>query len=263
MVEGQSRTPMTGYEPSKEGMIESAHRRPWRAVRQEDEVVNAPPRGPVGPGRIYAPDARDQLYAVTTEALDFVMERASAADRPAWKTGPRTDQGTMPSCVGHAWFNFLQAAPIMTRKRKLPPPTEIYHGAQRMDEWPGEAYAGTSVRGGAKYVQSLGLIHSYHWIYDLETLDYYLNAIGPVIIGIDWFQGMNRTRGGFVSPTGAKRGGHAFMVNDKSIPKDAYSCINSWGLEWGENGRFFIDRQDMQYLLFGLNGEACAAIEVT
>jgi hypothetical protein len=213
-------------------------------------------------GRIYAPDVRDMKYGVTEAFIREQADSLAKKDRTAWKIGAITDQGNESSCVGHAWSGSLRAAPIMERKgRDLPSPFKIYKGAQDNDEWPGNNYEGTSVRGGAKYLRKVGLLKSYHWIYSMDVLVETLNNVGPVVIGIDWFEGMFRTRGGFVSPTGKWAGGHAFYVNDYTPVRDAFSCLNSWGAEWGEKGRFFIDRKDMNYLVFGLSGEACCGVE--
>jgi hypothetical protein len=214
---------------------------------------------PVGPGRIYSPDPRDKDFVVTEDEIRALAD--TAKDRRAWKISGITNQGDQPHCVGHAWSGFLNAAPIMTRQRTLPSPLTIYTNAQKIDEWEGEDYEGTSVRAGAKYLQQKGLILEYHWIYDRDTLDEYLNVIGPVVVGIDWFAGMDRTRGGYVTPEGRWRGGHAFYVIDKHPNRMAYQCVNSWDYDWGEQGKFWIDEQDMEYLLFALNGEACTAIE--
>lgn len=210
---------------------------------------------PGGLGRVYIPDPRDRMFS---------MARVVGTMKPTtrhWKIGPVLDQGMTSQCVGFAWAQFLHSAPIMTRDRTLPRPEAIYNMAQTMDEWTGEAYEGTSVRGGAKALLSLGLIKSYVWADSMPTLKRFVSEIGPVVAGTDWFGGMDRTRGGFTIPEGRYRGGHAFLIIGWSESRRAFRCVNSWG-EWGEGGRFWIDEADMQYLIFQANGEACSAVEV-
>ena len=41
----------------------------------------------------------------------------------------------------------------------------------------------------------------------------------------------------------------------------AYRALNSWGTEWGQDGRFWVRQDDMRALLEDLAGEASSAIE--
>lgn len=218
----------------------------------------------VGPGRVYAPDERDRSYPVTDEIIAKMAERVKlvAGDRHAWKTGPVLDQGDDPACVGYGWSGFLSAAPVMTHhNRILPDPLELYFAAQKVDEWEGEDYDGTSVRAGAKVLQTLGLIKEYRWSTDRDQLREWLNTVGPAVIGIDWFNAMYRTRGGYIVPAGRLEGGHCVYIVDYSPSQRAYRIVNSWGVGWGEKGRAWVDEDDMEHLLFKMNGEVCHAIE--
>jgi len=210
-----------------------------------------------GLGRVYIPDPRDRAY----DMREVVKLRAAPTSK-VWRVGGVLDQGSTPQCVGYAWLQFLLSAPIMKRNRTLPTATTIYKAAQKVDEWPGERYDGTSVRAGAKVLQSLGLIKEYVWAKDLDTLKRFVMQRGPVVIGVDWFGGMDRTRGGYIVPEGASLGGHAILINGWSQSQKAFRMINSWGAEWGEKGKCWLDEADAEYLLFQANGEACSAIEV-
>jgi hypothetical protein len=211
-----------------------------------------------GTGRIYIPDPRDRAYSMAS-----AVRATGAVGSKVWKLAPeRLDQGTTSQCVGFSWKQFLTAAPIMHRDRALPAPAEIYKAAQKVDEWPGEAYEGTSVRAGAKVLKSLGLISGYLWAPDLDTMKRFIVQRGPVVVGTDWYQGMYRPRGGFVIPEGTYRGGHAYLVHGWSDTRRAFRVLNSWGESWGERGAAWVDETDMRYLIFQANGECCSAIEV-
>lgn len=208
-----------------------------------------------GLGRVYRPDPRDRMYAMETR-------EASSASK-MWRVGETGDQGNTPQCVGYAWRHFLAASPIMERiGRELPTATRIYNIAQTLDPWAGENYAGTSVRAGAEALRQLGLIKGYIWATDMASLKSHIQYRGPVVIGVDWFHPMFRPRGEYIVPAGSAVGGHAVLLHGWSEERKAFRGLNSWGKDWGNKGKFWLDEQDARYLIFQANGEACSAIEV-
>lgn len=98
------------------------------------------------------------------------------------------DQGSDPHCVGYSlsramsWLN-----------RQFYDADWLYHEAQKVDEWSGEDYDGTSVRGGCRVLnaqghrriyagQALGVyrihgIEAYRWITDVQDV---LEVVGGV-----------------------------------------------------------------------------------
>jgi hypothetical protein len=62
------------------------------------------------------------------------------------------DQGKEGACVGFAWSHELAAYPVRVEVDDEFARSKIYAEAQKIDEWPGEAYHGTSVLAGAKVV---------------------------------------------------------------------------------------------------------------
>lgn len=62
------------------------------------------------------------------------------------------DQGVEGACVG---FGISRYASLMNRLRY--DGFALYHEAQRIDEWPGENYSGTSVRAGLEVARTQGL----------------------------------------------------------------------------------------------------------
>lgn len=207
-----------------------------------------------GLGRLPAVDERDG---------QFRMVAGAPVTLPAYRyysTGPVLDQGPYPQCVGFAWRQWLSSALLKTKTGPAAP--TIYAEAQKVDEWPGENYAGTSVRGGAKVLQSLGHIERYVWSWDALTVkNFILNGDGTVVVGTDWHEGMNRIDGqGYIHPTGQNIGGHAYLLVGFSQDRNAFRIMNSWGRGWGQTGRAWISYNDMA-LLISRDGEACTATE--
>lgn len=212
-----------------------------------------------GLGRLPAVDPRDDDYPLRPRAVAGPLPNVRY-----WRMfSSPLDQGYEGSCVGHAWKHFLMASPVCTSgAREAPRATDIYRAAQKVDEWPGESYEGTSVRAGAKVLASLGLISEYNWARDIEVLSRYILTTGTVVMGTNWYGGMDTpNKEGFVKPTGGIRGGHAYLVIGYNRLRGVYRCINSWGKPYGQAGRFWIAGEDLGRLL-AEGGEACSAVEV-
>lgn len=209
-----------------------------------------------GKGRLIAKDDRDRAHLMrgATRPLSALPKSRY------WQTGRVMDQGMTQQCVGYAFRQFLTANPDRTLTG--PPAPEIYRLARQNDEWRGEDYEGTSVRGGAKALKKLGLIGEYLWAFDVDTLRRYVLGRGTVVMGTDWFSGMNEPdERGFIRPEGDPEGGHAWLISAYSRPKNAFWILNSWSEEWGQRGRAWIGIDDVAFLM-ERDGEACSAIEI-
>jgi hypothetical protein len=174
------------------------------------------------------------------------------------------EQGRTPHCVGYAWAHWLSDGPIIHPRAKLPTvdPVQIYRTAQTLDEMAGENYHGTTVRGGAKTLVKLGLIHSYYWAgNDFGALCRAVLEVGPVVVGTDWYEGMlNPSKTGMLRMAGRVIGGHCYVLNGINMKTGAFRLKNSWGRRWGIQGRAQISFADMQRLLRN-HGDACLATE--
>lgn len=210
-------------------------------------------------GRVYIPDERDKKYLIENKLyLSTPTFKSKFWDAEEWWG----DQGNTPQCVGYSWAHWIEDGPI--KHGGIAPivnPTLIYREAQKLDEWYGENYDGTSVRGGAKYLKNTGKISSYLWTYDLNVLINTLLTIGPVVVGTNWYYDMFfPNRNGLIKVSGRIAGGHAYVLNGVDTKTRLFRIKNSWGRSWGKNGFAFISFSDMQRLIKE-NGEICLAIE--
>jgi hypothetical protein len=212
-----------------------------------------------GLGRRHAPDSRDALYPIR-----LLMKKKRLPTSRFFRSGLVLDQGATSSCVGHAWRQFLSSAPLMTKAG--PDAFKIWNDAKAIDEWtdtnPGDE-EGTSVRAGVKVLQSLGHIASYVWAFSAgDCRDFILGGFGPLVFGTWWYGSMfDPDPAGFVTISGSPIGGHAYFVVGYSTQRDAFRCVNSWGREWGQSGRFWLPF-DLAHRLIQEDGEACAATEM-
>jgi hypothetical protein len=211
-------------------------------------------------GRVYIPDDRDNSFPMSTILKD-VKKRTH---RYWWPSGWWGDQGYTPQCVAYSWLHWVEDGPI-THDYAAPPvinPTTLYKECQKVDEWPGENYDGTSVRAGAKRLQAHKLISSYYWAWNVDTVVDALLTTGPVVVGTWWHYNMFfPDSAGLIKLGGGKAGGHAYLLNGVNTKTGLIRIKNSWGRQWGKGGHAYISIDEMDTLIRD-QGEACLATEV-
>lgn len=212
-----------------------------------------------GLGRVVIEDPRDEAFPMQSI---LPRETPGRTYRYWWPGGWWGDQGSTPQCVAYSWLHWLHDGPV-THERKPPfvPPVNLYKDAQAVDQWPGTNYDGTSVRAGAKILQSLGVIESYTWAWDLDTMIHALLTTGPVVVGTWWYTDMFYPDDkGWLKVGGSRSGGHAYLLNGVNVEQEKLRLKNSWGRGWGDNGDAWISFKDMARLIRE-QGEVCLAIE--
>lgn len=228
------------------------------------EIAKGPPVEPPpgrGLGRRVAPDSRDRA---------FLLSRPSAAVLPVsryWWSPGAEDQGSTSECVAYAGIKYLMSGPL-TNDAPMPH-TRLYQECQKIDEWPGEDYDGTSVRALFKVLQRVGLVKEYRWAFDQETVVAQVLGRSPVVMGTTWTEGMFwPDKDGYIRPIGRYAGGHAWTIvganRNRRNPDGsmgAVRMVNSWGRDWGEGGRAWITFHDLDWLIKDW-GEACCATEI-
>lgn len=205
----------------------------------------------------------DRLPEFDERSRSFPI-RAAVGDKPlrsyTWRCDTWLDQGQEGQCVGFAWAHDLAARPA-ERPADAALARSVYHQAQRIDEWPGEAYSGTSVLAGAKVVHGLGHFAEYRWAFSFTDALLAIGYAGPAVLGINWWTGMFDTDSdGFIAPTGQVEGGHAILAYRVQARLGFVELHNSWGQSWGVNGRARLRFADLAALL-DQQGEACIPVQ--
>lgn len=217
-----------------------------------------------GLGRRVDIDFRDKAYPMTAVLEAPEPERRY---RYWYPSGAWWDQGRTGTCVGHAWGHWVEDGPVTHRGQEhVVDPIEIYLACTKIDPWPGndngDLNFGTSVRAGAKVLQSQGIITEYRWAWDIDTVVKALLTTGPLVVGSYWYSGMYSLEDGFwLRPTGSRVGGHAYVLNGINLDRDLIRIKNSWGRGWGRDGYGYISISDMESLVTD-SGEACLAVEL-
>lgn len=239
----------------------------------------------LGLGRLPAPDERDAAFPMRLA----VPERTRKTSRYWAGNVVHLDQGEYPQCVEYGWTHFLVDSPTT---HPVAPLRDLFHStlaglyqpargvvhedkdgaeagsfyaiAQRMDEWPGEAYDGTSVRAGARAAQAMSLIGPYLWASDIDELCRCVLEQGPVVVGTEWLEEMfwpEHDPHFILNVSGSSAGGHCWKVDGVNLRTGLARMKNSWGVSWGRKSRAFIRLEDLDDLCFSSGGEAALALE--
>jgi hypothetical protein len=166
--------------------------------------------------------------------------------------------------VGFAWSHELAAYPVQARGIDNATAQYYYREAQKVDEWPGEAYSGTSVLAGAKVALAQGYIAEYRWAFSIDEVLRAIAYAGPVVRGMPWKDTMYDPRpDGLLDCSGKVIGGHAILGRGlrlrarlEGVSEPVVRLRNSWSASWGSNGDCFLRVSDLEQLL-AEGGECC------
>lgn len=213
----------------------------------------------------------DRIPHFDERSRDYPIKPLLAARRPkvdvTWKMPAMMplDQGQEGACVGFGWSAELAIAPIMygvsdSFARKL------YNSARAEDRAMGNRWdEGASVLAGAKACKRLGVINEYRWAFGVEQVLDALVQRGPVVLGVEWTEGMYDTDiSGLVDLSGDVVGGHCitlFGYRKSFVGHECVTWINSWGAGYGIGGVGYLRVTDLEQLL-GRDGEACIATDI-
>jgi hypothetical protein len=216
-------------------------------------------------GRLVSPiDKRDEGYPLALLLSPVV--RKTARRQRQWADYWQGDQGRTSQCVAYAGLNYLADGPVRHPDKPDPiiAPATLYKECQAIDGYP-LPHDGTTVRALAKVLKQRGLISGYYWgkstTLTTQVLPYLLE-VGPLVIGIRWYEGMMKTDAkGLIKPTGQLLGGHAVEIGGVDLDAELLDGECAWGTSWGLNGHFKIKITDFRKLLAD-NGECLVATEV-
>ena len=213
-------------------------------------------------------DERSRNYPVSE-----IIENQGDKKEVLWEEGIVLDQGREGACVGFGWMGEVLSEPISPERQPEfnfanDLAKSYYKRAQKIDQWPGEDYEGTSVLAGAKIMQEEGYLGEYRWCFGIDDLRDAIINLGPVVIGVPWYESMYETDDqGIVVIGGNKVGGHCILVTgyipEKEIngeKQEVFRWRNSWGKEYGIDGSGYVRYTDLDALLKD-QGEACIPVE--
>jgi hypothetical protein len=192
----------------------------------------------------------------------FAHEQKLARKTVLWAHhAPVLDQGRLGSCTGNALAQCLNSdyfAPVLEKVNKGQPLLEydavgFYSLATKLDGIPGNTYppkdGGSSGLGVCKAGKKLGYLTAYRHCFSFTS---FLSALQtqPLIVGTEFYAGMeDPDKTGFVKPTGDLLGGHEYVALGVDYGLQQLTFLNSWGKNWGVNGRFRMSFESFETLL--------------
>ena len=190
------------------------------------------------------------------------LPRGAAIQTRTWvRTMKAFDQGDLGSCTGNGAVGVVCTEPYRQPGVRYSEALarRVYSQATKDDSivgvWPPKD-TGSTVLGAMKALRDLKLAKGYHWCFGLDDVLKTLATLGPVEVGVSWYEGFDKPdKGGLVKIAGAVRGGHAFELLGVDAEKKLVWAINSWGTDWGLQGRFAFSWKDLDRLLHE-DGEA-------
>lgn len=201
------------------------------------------------------PDFRDYIYEPALIQLQQTIEPPQDQKILDQFSEGACTGFSLAACINYLYKNANQDIKVSARM--------LYEMAKRSDEWPGEDYDGSSLRGAIRGWKNMGVCKDVAWPYkttnpgDLSierakdarnhTIGAYyrikpeithfhaaLNEVGIIAVSANVHKGWNDPRDGIIEYHKKKDGGHAFAIvgyND-----EGFWVQNSWGNGWGENG---------------------------
>jgi hypothetical protein len=118
----------------------------------------------------------------------------------------------------------------------------IYSAATRLDNYAGSYPpddTGSSGLAVMKVARARGLIRGYRHAFSIQAALQALQT-GPVITGIAWYEGFDAPEGDAAELriSGSVRGGHEVVIDGIDVENGFVHGTNSWGLFFGNRGRF-------------------------
>ena len=220
-------------------------------------------------------DFRDRMFQASLVEVPIRIPLATYLETKV----PVLNQGKEGACTG---FGLATVANYLLRRRMVVPdsdsvsPRMFYNIAKRYDEWPGEAYSGSSARGAMKGWHKHGVCGDAHWAYekdaessvltndraadaarrplgayyrvnhqDVVALHTALAEVGVLYATAMVHEGWSSIKStGVITWTGkqAVLGGHAFAI--VAYDERGFWIQNSWGTAWGRRGFGLVSYDD-------------------
>ncbi len=204
------------------------------------------------------PDNRDWIYQpALIDIKQFIDPQTSALRKIL-------NQKNEAACTGFAVAAAINILYQRADRDIVVSARMLYEMARRNDEWPGESYHGSSLRGAINGWKNMGVCEEDIWPYRIgankgeltikkarnarnNTIGAYyrlrpvisdfhtaLNETGVIAVSAKVHKGWNDAKGGIIKYYKKSNGGHAFII--VGYNNNGFWIQNSWGKNWGDNG---------------------------
>lgn len=197
-------------------------------------------------------------------ARDHLPLRTAPPARSVWwRRGLWLDQQNTGHCTAFSITHEAAASPVRVPSLSNSSAHELYYEIKRKKYDPFGLEDGSTVDAAAKVGRDHGWWDAWLWADTLEEMWAGI-TVGPLLLGTYWTTGMfTPDSDGIIKPTGGDEGGHAYCVDGRAVNLGRkgphYRIEQSWGRDWGLNGRAFIAEEDLLGLI-QRDGE-CAVVQ--
>lgn len=223
-------------------------------------------------GRHVKHDPRSKDYSLK-RILDDIFGDNDIPEKDAlWKRMcPPFNQGDIGSCTGNAECGLLMTEPFFVQGRNLTEDdaVSLYSLATHIDPVDGESYppddTGSSGLDICKAAVEKQYITSYHHSFSFLHTRQYLGSVGPLIIGINWYDSFDtpNSSGVLSLPSSASvRGGHEIEIAGIDNEKQQIQAWQSWGEDWGDGGKMYFPFSVFEQLM-DEDGDVTASVTAT
>ena len=175
--------------------------------------------------------------------------------RKSWEYSEVFDQGNTSMNVGCVWTTYV--ASISPGESLGMTDAEfarsLYHEAQVSGPWDGteaESKYGASVLTVGRLLKEKKFFNELAWTKDVNILSNHVLAQGPAIVASRWTSEMSKVDpNGFVRPNGSYEGNHCWIVYGVDDQWETFFALNSWGRDFGKDGKFLVKFSDMEKIL--------------
>lgn len=208
----------------------------------------------IGKGLLYSYEESNLFFwddlKIKKEEIDPELVRKS------WEYKEVFDQKNTSMNVGCAWTTYLSTKMPVEElgMSEAEFAKSLYHESQLADPWGAKAEKdgkyGTSLLTAGKVLKDQNFFKQLVWTDDVYDLSNFVLTRGAAIIASNWTSEMNHVDpNGFVRPNGAYEGNHCWLVYGVDDVWETFFALNSWGRNYGKDGKFLVKFADMKKIL--------------
>lgn len=229
---------------------------------------------PEHPGYRHVPDARNLPMKPLLFSAPPLTAIPEAVEWPF--NYPHLNQGNTGTCTQHGVLHHCMGEPMPTPRSLLPPGFALYDYAVSHDGFkdndltvdPGRTF-GTDDNSIMEAARAYGLFNGWVFAKSMDDVLRWIAANGGVCFGTPWSPAFNTVDDeGFITASQAVNlnSGHFYYIgaydqSGKVHSRKFFLAHNSWSDAWGDRGRFRIDIDYAEWLIFHKGGDVVAAIQ--
>jgi hypothetical protein len=208
----------------------------------------------IGKGLLYSQEEKDLLLTESNK-IETIPLGEDNNIRKSWHYEEVFDQGKTCLNTSCTWAAYLSTmCPVeemgMSYKDFI---RGLYYESQLEDPWAGTDEVrkyGTSLLSAGTVLKNKGFFNQLLWTDDVDKMSNHILTRGAIMVASEWTTEMGRIDpNGFSRPYGAYEGNHCWLVYGVDDMWETFFCLNSWGKEFGKDGKFLIKFTDMKKIL--------------